>query len=95
MNKGNLPVFALQILAENAVKHNSFTKENPLKITLRYNDKGYLEVSNKKMPLYQNAETTGIGLKNLRERYMHFTDKLPIIEETETHFIVKIYVLGV
>lgn len=95
LKKGRLPVFALQTLAENAVKHNSFSAKNRLKISVCYNSDGRLTVSNLKSPRYSTAETTGTGLKNLRERYAHFTDKLPVTEEAETHFAVKLYVLGI
>lgn len=88
---------ALQILVENAVKHNEFNQNNPLKIMINRNEK-YIKVSNNSKPKAYKVNSTGIGLKNLSSRYKlicnkdisiessadRFTVKLPIIEEMKT-----------
>jgi two-component system, LytTR family, sensor kinase len=79
----------LQILIENALKHNIVDKAKPLSIQIRV-DNGYLEVSNnlqeKKMVETSNQQ----GLENLKTLYRFLTDKPMIIEKSATQFIVKV-----
>lgn len=81
--------FALQILVENAVKHNEFTEKNPLTITIAINGQ-YLKVSNNTKPKPYLANSTGIGLRNLSSRYRLVCNKNIVIENSAEKFIVKI-----
>jgi len=59
-----IPPCSLQILVENAIKHNEFTEEDPLLIKVSLNEH-YLYVSNNIKPKTYAVNSTGIGLKNL------------------------------
>lgn len=62
-----LPV-SIQILIENAIKHNQFSEAEPLHITVRLEDR-YVMVENKlRAKDYPNTESSKIGLRNLFER---------------------------
>jgi sensor histidine kinase YesM len=84
-----IPPCSLQILVENAVKHNEFTATNPLKIKIAMNGE-YLKVTNSIKPKSYAVHSTGIGLKNLRARYRILFHKDIIIETTRENFIVKL-----
>ena len=86
-----LPV-SLQILVENAVKHNKATRESPLKISI-YIENKHVVVKNNLQKMGVNLPSTKIGLKNLAQRVNLITGKVLIIEETNTDFIVKIPLL--
>ena len=90
---GKLPIFSLQLLFENAIKHNSFSEDSPLKITVKYTNDEFLEISNNKSPLFIQKESTGIGLQNLTQRYSSFSDEPLSIEVSEEFYKVKIKVL--
>ena len=62
-----LPPIALQLLVENAVKHNDFSNASPLRITVQRSEDGLL-VSNNWRPRPQVRKSLGIGLENLKER---------------------------
>ncbi len=62
-----LPPASLQLLLENAIKHNQFDEAQPLPVTLRYAD-GAVIVTNPLRPKSWRPPSTGIGLQNLRER---------------------------
>ncbi len=83
-----LPV-SLQILIENAIKHNIATRENPLTISVYIEDQ-HIVVKNNLQKMPSLAASTGIGLKNLAERIQLITGKAMIVEETGSSFIVKI-----
>jgi len=83
-----LPV-SLQLLIENALKHNMATRENPLRITLLLKDKS-IAVSNNKQPMATLPHSVGTGLKNLAERVRLSTGKELIIENNRETFTVKI-----
>lgn len=63
---GTIPM-SLQILVENAVKHNIISRQMPLCITIRSTDEYTLEISNRYQPRQVAAAGTGIGLANLSE----------------------------
>jgi LytS/YehU family sensor histidine kinase len=84
-----IPPCALQILVENAIKHNEFTSERPLNITISMNEK-YLKVSNNIKPKAYAVSSTGIGLKNLRSRYKILFRQDITIETARENFIVKL-----
>jgi len=86
-----IPV-SLQILIENAIKHNITTRENPLIIDVFIEDQ-YIVVKNILQKMATNLESTGLGLKNLAERVRLSTGKPLIIEETGDHFVVKVPLL--
>jgi LytS/YehU family sensor histidine kinase len=80
---------ALQILVENAIKHNEFTEEKPLMITISMNGE-YLKVSNNTKPKINTVNSTGIGLKNLSARYRLICHKDILVESSNTDFVVKL-----
>jgi hypothetical protein len=90
--KKMLPPMALQILIENAIKHNEISSDFPLtvKITSK-ND--ILEVSNNLQLRLNNEESSKTGLKNISERYQYFTNKSIEIIKDSTLFSVKIPLL--
>jgi len=83
---------SLQILVENALKHNSRSEKMPLKIRIeRSND--YIVISNniQRKNILENSSKT--GLLNLRERVRLIINKDLIIEDDNNLFIVKIPVI--
>jgi LytS/YehU family sensor histidine kinase len=89
-----VPPLVLQMLVENAIKHNIVSEENPLTIRLHTHD-GYLVVENnfqKKMVLPE--ESTGLGLENIRHRYA-FLSTLPVEVIQNDNFIVKLPIIPV
>lgn len=92
--KGQIPPATLQMLIENAVKHNRFSAAEPLHISIRSED-GYLLVCNdlrkKLVPDYHPE--TGIGLDNIRNRYALVSGQSISISTTDNQYIVKIPVI--
>ena len=83
-----LPV-SLQILVENAIKHNKATRESPLVIQI-YTEDETIVVRNNLQRMAVQLASTQIGLKNLSERIRLSTGKSLIIEESKEYFTVKI-----
>lgn len=91
-NKYIVPM-ALQILLENAIKHNTLSPDNPLTIGVNF-ENDYIIVWNN-LQLKTTVQHSGkMGLNNIRLRYKYLTDKKVIVEKTEKYFLVKIPVLN-
>ena len=84
-----IPPCALQILMENAIKHNEFSDAQPLQIKIAMNGQ-YLKVSNNVKPKPYAVSSTGIGLKNLSSRYKIICQKDIVIENNREDFTVKL-----
>lgn len=69
-----IPPLSIQILVENAVKHNVFDDETPLLVDV-YTTNNSIVVSNKILKTPSNRESFKIGLGNIRKRYEIFTEK--------------------
>lgn len=84
-----LPPFALQLLIENAIKHNIISEEKPLKINV-FVDDDCLIVRNTLQLRGSTTDSTGIGLKNLKSRYAMITSQLPEFGKIGNEFIARI-----
>ena len=93
MPKGMVPPLAVQMLVENAVKHNAHTTADPLNIYIVVGEDQII-VSNKIHPLSSPVKSTGVGLKNLDDRYSLLSDLKPTIEEKNNTFIVTLPILS-
>lgn len=83
---------SLQLLLENAIKHNVASRSNPLEIIVKTTGLK-LQVENKLQPKSTKLASTKIGLKNIQKRYSLLSDKLIEIEKTEEKFMVTIPLL--
>lgn len=83
---------SIQLLLENAIKHNSFSEKEPLLVSVRYNE-DFIAVENKLTPDRQKSPSSKIGLSNLRDRCSLILGKEPIIEKKEGYFRVLLPVL--
>ena len=86
--QGALPPAALQMLIENAIKHNEHTTARPLHIFVT-SDEGHLSVSHRKQPI-TTAESTHVGQHNIAERYRLLTDRKVVISDSQDEYCVTI-----
>ncbi|WKK67230.1 2TM domain-containing protein [Lutimonas zeaxanthinifaciens] len=84
---------SLQLLLENAVKHNVITTEQPLKIKI-YEDRGYLIVENTVNPKTSLEKSTKVGLNNIKQRYELVSSNKVSIENNNKIFKVKLPLLN-
>lgn len=90
-----LPPLSLQLLLENAIKHNVVSMEHPLKIQI-YQEGEFLIVSNNFQPKkLEKVESTGIGLENIRRRYELLSNRQLELIKTEAEFFVKLPLLTI
>lgn len=83
---------ALQILVENAIKHNIISQDHPLAVNI-YVEDGQLIVRNALQPKQQKMPSTGMGLQNIRNRYAYFTHAHIRVQETNNEFVVALPLL--
>lgn len=82
MEEYRLPPMAVQVLIENAVKHNEISNRKPLTIHISTDHSGTLCVSNDIQPKRSATSGTGIGLVNLAKRYrLLFKQDIQITED--------------
>ncbi len=84
---------SLQLLLENAVKHNVVTTAKPLKITVIEED-GSLVVQNNLQEKQTVKKSSGVGLYNIQQRYGILTDRTVEIEKTKSEFKVRLPILS-
>ena len=88
LQQGHLPPAALQMLIENAIKHNEHTQVRPLVINIT-TDGQYICVSNHKQPI-SNVESTSVGQHNIVERYRLLTSQKVVVSDTKDEYQVSI-----
>jgi PAS domain S-box-containing protein len=81
---------AMQLLIENAIKHNVMSKSRPLVIDIFVDENNYLNVINCLQERPSQVVSTGLGLRNIINRYQLLNLKLPVFEKTENQFIARI-----
>lgn len=78
---------SIQMLIENAIKHNAVLPDRKLVISIRATDKSIV-VGNNRNPKFNGGSSTGIGLANLRQQYRDLGDKSIIVKSTDEAFTV-------
>lgn len=87
-----IPSLSLQLLLENAVKHNEISKRNPLEVLI-YTEDNFVVVKNKLQARKLASESTNIGLSNLQSRFKLLLNKDIRIVKDDTHFTVKLPII--
>ena len=81
---------SLQILFENAIKHNIISAEKPLLIEVTIDSGGNLVVKNNLQRKNQVMNSTKLGLQNIKNRYRFFSDKKVEVITTQEAFVVML-----
>lgn len=84
--------YSVQMLVENATKHNSISKERPLRISLS-SDGEFIWVTNDLIPKLKRPSSTGLGLKYIHKNYIDRSRKDIIISEGERQYSVALPLL--
>lgn len=82
---------ALQLIVENAVKHNEVSSQHPLKIEIK-REENKVFIKNKVQAKMEKLPSNKIGLKNLAQQYAFFNEQIEVLEK-ESYFIVSLPIL--
>jgi len=81
---------SVQLLVENAIKHNIVSRSKPLHIRIYETPDNQLAVSNNRQPRLDPEPSQGIGLQHIRRRYGMVTEREVVITENSQLFTVKL-----
>jgi LytS/YehU family sensor histidine kinase len=82
----------LQMLIENAIKHNVVSRKNPLHVRIN-SINGFIVVTNNLQEKEMKEESTQIGLRNIQNRYEFLSNEKVLIEKSEKEFKVSVPLL--
>lgn len=82
----------LQLLVENAVKHNEVSEAYPLHINI-HSEAGFIEVENTLRTKRVGEDSKNTGLKNIMQQFSYFTDKQIEVSDTDGKFLVRVPIL--
>jgi hypothetical protein len=88
-----IPTLSLQMLVENSLKHNYYSKEKPLEIQISNIGQDVLVVRNNLRKRELKEQTTQLGLNNIKRRYSYYTNKQVLVREETDFFEVIIPLL--
>lgn len=89
----HLAPLTLQMLVENALKHNEVSKANPLHIRIFIENHQYIVVQNTLQGKNTLPDSTGVGLSNIRARYRMLLGKDVVVDDQGQYFTVKVPVI--
>lgn len=81
---------SLQMLLENAIKHNVVSKEDPLIVKVFVQENVHLVIENTIKAKLDKDPSTGVGLENIRNRYLHLTGKNVVAKQENGKFVVML-----
>lgn len=87
-----VPPLTLQLLLENAIKHNIISQEQPLLIEV-YTEGEFLILRNNMQQRIKEVASTGIGLQNLEKRYGYLAEVQPTFGQQEGSYVAKVPLL--
>lgn len=87
-----IPPMTLQLLVENAVKHNTIDKDHPLMVYIAARDNTHLLIHNTKTTPAPGVRGFKVGLENIRRRYHYFTHEEVMVKDLDK-FVVELPVL--
>ncbi|MGB3618747.1 MAG: histidine kinase [Catalinimonas sp.] len=90
-----VPPVALQILLENAVKHNVAARAQPLRVSVRHEADTLVVRNNRNPRAVRPQDSTRLGLRNIRERYGYLSNRAVEVAETDDDFTVRLPLLRV
>jgi two-component system LytT family sensor kinase len=85
---------ALQMLVENAIKHNVVSNKKPLTVRI-YTDHDSVHVSNNLQRKSSGVESSGMGLKNINQRYILAFHREIEVKDSETCFEVSLPLMNI
>jgi sensor histidine kinase YesM len=88
-----IPPLTLQLLIENAIKHNSFSSTMPLLINITYEDQ-WIVIQNNKSAKFTKEPGEGIGLEHIYHSYKIIGNMPPVVNDLDTIFEVRIPLLN-
>ncbi|MBL0009650.1 MAG: histidine kinase [Saprospiraceae bacterium] len=91
--EGFILPMTLQMLVENAVKHNIISEKYPLDLFITCDEDGYVTVKNSLQPKSKPEPSTQFGLQSIIRRYQLLSDRKVIIEKNDSSFIVRIPII--